>query len=93
MEKPVISTDTKKEILKANLIGTVLDIGIALLLGAVVIGKVSLPAFYAVATTGFDAYTLLVWGIVPLVAVAGWVTATYNRAKYAFSLGGGGGFV
>jgi hypothetical protein len=29
--------------LKANLIGTVLDIGISLLLGAAIIGQVSLP--------------------------------------------------
>lgn len=81
----------KKKILKAGLIGTVLDIGISVLLGAVVIGKVALPTFFAVATTGFDAYTLLVWGVLPLVVVAAWLTATYNRAKYAYNIGGSGG--
>jgi hypothetical protein len=82
---------TRMKTTEAKLIGTVLEIGISLLLGAVVIGKVSLPAFYAVATTGFDVYTLLVWGIVPLVAVAAMLTAIYNRAKYAYSMGGTGG--
>ena len=77
--------------LKAPLIGTVLDLGISTLLGAIVIGKVSLPTFYAVSTSGFDTYTVLVWGIVPLVVVAAWLTAAYNRAKYAYSLGGAGG--
>jgi hypothetical protein len=80
-----------KKIVKAKLIGTVLDIGISLLLGAIIIGKVSLPTFYAVVTTTFDPYTLLVWGIIPLVGVAAWMTATYNRAKYAYTMGGQGG--
>jgi hypothetical protein len=83
---------TDKQTVKARLIGTILDIGISCLLGAIIIGNVSLPAFYAVSTGSFDAYTILVWGLMPLVVVAGWLTATYNRAKYAFSLGGGGGF-
>lgn len=83
--------NTSKKTVKAKLIGTVLDIGISTLLGAIILGKVSLPAFYAVATGGFDEYTLLVWGILPLVAVVAWMTALYNRAKYAYSLGGAGG--
>lgn len=81
----------EKQVIRANLIGTVLDIGISLLLGAIVIGQVSLPAFYAVTTGSFDPYTLLVWGLMPLVGVAAWLTATYNRAKYAYALGGQGG--
>lgn len=76
---------------KAHLVGTVLDIGISTLLAAVIIGNVSLPTFYNVATGSFDTYTLLVWGIFPLVVVAALLTAVYNRAKYAYSLGGGGG--
>lgn len=87
-----ITENKPKKTMKARLIGTVLDIGISLLLGAAVIGQVSLPQFYAVATGSFDPYTLLVWGLVPLVAVAAWLTATYNRAKYAYTVGGGGGF-
>ena len=83
--------NTPKKTVKAKLIGTVLDIGISLLLGAVVIGKVALPTFFAVGTSGFDPYTILVWGIMPLVVVAAWLTATYNRAKYAYSIGGSGG--
>ena len=81
-----------KKTLKAKLIGTVLDLAISTLLGAVIIGKVSLPAFYGVVTTSFDAYTLLVWGILPLVLVAAWITAMYNRAKYAYTTGGQGGY-
>jgi hypothetical protein len=79
------------EIVKAHLIGTVLDIGISTLLGAIVIGKVALPTFYAVSTAGFDAYTVLVFGLIPLVAVAAWMIALYNRAKYAYQMSGMGG--
>lgn len=77
--------------LKARLVGTVIELGISLLLGAVIIGQVSLPVFYGIATGSFDAYTLIVWGIMPLVAVAAWLTAMYNRAKYAYTTGGRGG--
>lgn len=83
--------EQKKVYVKANLIGTVMDIGISTLLGAIIIGKVCLPTFFAVSTSGFDAYTLLVWGIIPLVCVVAWMTALYNRAKYAYSMGGAGG--
>jgi hypothetical protein len=91
MKNDLVETEEKPKTLKARLIGTVLDIGISLLLGAIVIGKVSLPAFYDIATGDFDIYTVLVWGVIPLIAVAAWLTATYNRAKYAYSLGGAGG--
>jgi hypothetical protein len=86
-------TEPKKKckVTKARLIGTILDIGISTLLGAIIIGKVALPTFYDVATTGFDAYTLLIWGVMPLVAVVAWMTALYNRAKYAYQMGGIGG--
>ena len=82
----------ERKTLKAKLIGTVLDLAISTLLGAIIIGKVSLPAFYAVVTTNFDPYTLLIWGIIPLVLVAAWLTAMYNRAKYAYTTGGQGGY-
>ena len=81
----------KKTTIRANLIGTVLDIGISLLLGSVIIGKVALPTFYTVVTSSFDPYTLLVWGILPLIGVAAWGVATYNRAKYAYEMSGAGG--
>jgi hypothetical protein len=81
----------QKKTLKAKLIGTVIDLAISTLLGAIIIGNVSLPAFYAVTTGSFDTYTLMIWGVIPLVLVAAWVTAMYNRAKYAYSMGGAGG--
>lgn len=82
---------SQKTTIKAKLIGTVLDLAISTLLGAILIGNIVLPQFYAVATGSFDTYTVLLWGVVPLVLVAAWVTAMYNRAKYAYSLGGPGG--
>ena len=81
-----------KERIRAKLIGTVMEISIGLLLVAVLLGKVALPTFYAVATTGFDAYTVLIWGIIPLVAAVAVLTAVYNRAKYAYQYGGAGGY-
>ena len=82
----------EKEHLKAELIGTVIDLGIATLMAAVLIGRVAIPTFMAVPTAGFDAYTVLIWGITPLVVSAAFLTAMYNRAKYAYQTGGAGGF-
>ncbi len=81
-----------KTLIKAKLIGTVIDLGIATLLAAVLIGKVTIPTFMAVSTAGFDTYTVLVWGLIPLVLALAFLTAMYNRAKYAYTLGGSGGY-
>lgn len=78
-------------VLRANLIGTVMDIAIGTLLAAVIIGRVSLPAIMAVTTEGWDIYSVLLWGLLPLVVVAALLTAIYNRAKFAYSMGGQGG--
>lgn len=78
----------EKQPIKARLIPLVIDIGVSTLIGAIMIGKVALPTFYAVSTSGFDAYTLVLWGVMPLIAVAAWMTGLYNRAKYAYQMGG-----
>lgn len=75
-----------------DLLGAIMDIALGVLFAAIMLGKVALPTFYAVATSGFDAYTLLLWGLLPLIAVAAVLVACYNRAKYAYTLGGQGGF-
>ncbi len=80
-----------EKLTKARLIPLVLDIGISTLLGAIIIGKVALPTFFSVSTSGFDAYTLLLWGVMPLICVAAWAIGLYNRAKYAYQMGGVGG--
>jgi hypothetical protein len=81
----------EKTTMKARLIGTVIDIAISLLIVAILLGKVALPTFYAVATGGFDEYTVLVWGVIPLIASLAILVAIFNRAKYAYSMGGAGG--
>lgn len=79
--------ETPAPVVKANLIGTIIEIGISVLLCSVMVGQVALPVFYATATGSFDAYTLVLWGLFPLVVVAAILTATYNRAKYAYQAG------
>jgi hypothetical protein len=91
MNELPVEKNEKEATLKARLIPLVIDIGVSTLMGAIIIGKVALPTFYAVSTSGFDAYTILLWGVMPLVAVAAWMTGLYNRAKYAYAMGGVGG--
>jgi hypothetical protein len=76
--------------MKARLIGTIFEISIGILFCGIMLGKVALPAFYAVSTSGFDAYTLLIWGLLPLVATVAVATAVYDRAKFAYQIIRGG---
>jgi hypothetical protein len=85
-------TKTEKTVKAHDLLGAIVDISIGLLFAAIMLGKVALPTFYGVTTGTFDSYTLLIWGLLPLGAVAAVLIATFNRAKYAYALGGQGGF-
>ncbi len=68
--------------IRANLIDAIIEIGLSLLIGAVILGKTALPTFYAIATTGWDTYTILLWGLLPLVAVCGFMMAIIYHVKY-----------
>jgi hypothetical protein len=59
-------------VIKAHdMAGTVMDIAIAILFAAVILGYVALPIFFGTNTTGWGATNILVWGVVPTVALAG----------------------
>lgn len=88
----MITKKNPRKTLKARLIGTIFDIGIASLLACVLIGKLAIPTFYTVITSGWDTYTVMVWGLFPLVVSAALLTAIYNRAKNAYTMSGTGGF-
>jgi hypothetical protein len=59
-------------VIKAHdMAGTVMDIAIAILFAAVILGYVALPIFFGTNTSGWGATNILVWGVVPTVALAG----------------------
>jgi hypothetical protein len=64
------------------LIDVVFELGLSTLLGAIIIGKVAIPNLLAVSTSGWDAYSVLVWGVGPLVVVSAWMMAIIYHVKY-----------
>jgi hypothetical protein len=62
----------KEKALKArDMAGSVMDISIAILFAAIVLGYVALPIFFSTNTTGWGATNILIWGVIPTLSVAG----------------------
>jgi uncharacterized protein (DUF983 family) len=53
---------------RASLTTIAIEIGVLLLVVAIIIGKVAMPIFMGTNTSGWDATTIIIWGIVPIVA-------------------------
>lgn len=75
------------EKLKARLVDTVIEIGISSLIGAIIIGTIAIPRLIAVSTVGWDAYSVILWGLFPLILVGAWFMAVINRVKYGNYMG------
>jgi uncharacterized membrane protein YbhN (UPF0104 family) len=60
-----------REYMKArSLSGTVIEIAIAILVLAILVGVVAFPIFFGTNTTGWGANNILIWGVVPTVSLA-----------------------
>ena len=75
------------EKLKARLVDTVIEIGISSIIGAIMIGTIAIPRLIAVSTAGWDAYSIILWGLFPLILVGAWFMAVINRVKYGDYMG------
>lgn len=53
-----------------SLSGMVIEIAIAILVLAILVGVVAFPIFFGTNTTGWGANNILIWGVVPTVALA-----------------------
>jgi len=67
---------------RCRLIDTLIELGIGSLVGAIIIGKVAIPQLVAVSTSGWDAYSILLWGIMPMIIVAAMMMAIIYHVKY-----------
>jgi ABC-type multidrug transport system permease subunit len=60
-----------REYMKAHsLSGMVIEIAIAILVLAILVGVVAFPIFFGTNTTGWGANNILIWGVVPTVSLA-----------------------
>ena len=78
----IIAVIAKKNPIRCNLIDVIFELGLSTLIGAIIIGKVAIPNLIAVSTTGWDSYSVLVWGVAPLVVVSAWMMAIIYHVKY-----------
>ena len=53
-----------------SLSGMVIEIAIAILVLAILVGTIAFPIFFGTNTTGWGATNILIWGVVPTVSLA-----------------------
>jgi ABC-type multidrug transport system permease subunit len=53
-----------------SLSGKVIEIAVAILVLAILVGIVAFPIFFGTNTTGWGANNILIWGVVPTVSLA-----------------------
>ena len=70
-------------VLKANygLIEDTLEVGITVLIIAVIIGNVDLPLFYAVSTTGWGTPNIALWGVITITCIAVLIMEIVDKMK------------
>ncbi len=57
--------------MKANsLSGTVIEVAIAILVLAILVGTIAFPIFFGTNTSGWGVTNILIWGVVPTVSLA-----------------------
>lgn len=66
--------------------GMVIEISIAVLILAILVGIVAFPIFFDVSTAGWGANNILIWGVLPTVALAVIIVGIVQH----FRSGGGG---
>ena len=67
---------------KAYLVEEVIEMAIGTLLFALFMGNISIPQFYSVSTSGWDANAILIWGIIPTVAFVAYIMLMFYHVKY-----------
>ena len=65
----------------SSLIGWAVESGIGLLLWAVIFGEVVYPQWLLVSTAGWNVYAIVLWGIIPFVALAAFILRMIDTAK------------
>ena len=71
-----------KKMLKAySLSGQVIDLGIVVVVLAVLVGAIAFPIFFGTNTTGWGTTNILVWGVIPTVTLAAIIIGVVKHFK------------
>lgn len=65
-----------------SLSSTVIEIAVAILVLAVLVGTIAFPIFFGTNTSGWGATNILIWGVVPTVALAVVIIGLVKHIKH-----------
>ena len=74
--------EAKKYLKAYSLSGKAIELGVVLLILAIIIGQIALPIFFSTNTTGWGATNILVWGTLPTITLAAFVIGIFAYFKY-----------
>lgn len=69
---------------RAYFIAWVTETAIGTLLFALLFGNIAMPQILAVVTSGWDTYSIIIWGVVPLICIAGFIVRVIRSAQSGF---------
>jgi EamA domain-containing membrane protein RarD len=78
-----LAREIARKYMKAHsLSGMVIEIAIAVLVLAILLGVVAFPIFFSTNTTAWGANNILIWGVVPTVSLAVIIIALVSHFKH-----------
>ena len=67
-----------------SMIGWAMESALGFFIWAILFGKVVMPQWLAIATSGWDAYSALLWGFVPLISIAAYIMYVVDQARAGY---------
>jgi hypothetical protein len=69
---------------RAYFIAWVVETAIGSLLFFVLFGTVAMPQFYAVSTSGWTTYSVVLWVLIPLICIGGFIVRVIRSAQSGY---------
>lgn len=70
--------------MRAYFIAWVTETAVGTLLFAIMFGQIAMPQLLAVVTSGWDTYSIIIWGVVPMICIAGFIVRVIRSAQSGF---------
>jgi len=70
---------------RAYFIAWVIETSLGALFFFVLFGTVAAPQFYAISTSGWNTYAILIWVFLPLICIAGFAIRVIRSAQSGFT--------
>ena len=71
----------RMKVMARSMSGTVIEIAISILVLAILVGVIAFPIFFGTNTSGWGETNILIWGVVPTVALAVVIVGLVNHFR------------